>query len=123
MFCNALIGSEFETPSGTLTTLRIRTHSQENGSPPRKSPVYCFHSFTYGAGESVEGEVDESGPSVQTSSIWKDQSYDGDSPNVWHTRTVVESEEDNGSPTFRCAWKWEIETGDFAKSTYVVQAV
>lgn len=120
MFCNALIGSEFETPSGTLTTLRIRTHSQENGSPPRKSPVYCYHSFTYGVGESVEGEVDESGPSAQTSSIWEDQSYDGDSPNVWHTRTVVESEEDNGSPTFRCAWKWEIETGDFALSTYVV---
>ena len=107
-----------ETPSGTITLLHSTgTH---NNSPARESPTYChgFHSFTYGVGgssENVAGEI-KTGPAEENGTVWEEESFDADSPNVWHTRTVVDLE-DNGSPTFRCEWNSETRESGASKGT------
>ena len=98
---------EFETPSGTITTLNVSAETLDSGSPKR-SPVYCFHSFTYGVGgsnENVTALQDGAKTVVQLNgnAAWEDQSFDADSHNVWHTRTVVDPD-DSGSPTILCEW-------------------
>ena len=115
-FVFLLAGDEFETPSGTITTLRLSTGTQDNDSPPRKSPVYCFHSFTYGVGGCNENKAGN-GIFVQNCNVLEDESYDADSSNVLHTRLVVDSEE-NGSPTFRCDWNWGDDESDLLNGIY-----
>ena len=104
-----MIGHEFETPSGTITTISV-SPSAQGGSIPTRSPVYCFHSFTYGVngsnenvaelkdGEKAPAELDETAVSDS-----EDKSFDADSPNVWRTRTVVDPD-DSASPTILCKW-------------------
>lgn len=108
-----LTGDEIETPSGTITSLRLSSGSKDTGSPPRKRPAYCFgfHSFTYDVGGSRE-----KGETGQNNTIWEDESFDADSPNVWQTRTVVDLEE-SGSPTFHCEWNLETEEGGLSNAT------
>ena len=104
-----MIGHEFETPSGTITTISV-SPSAQGGSIPTRSPVYCFHSFTYGVngsnenvaelkdGEKAPAELDETAVSDS-----EDKSFDADSPDVWRTRTVVDPD-DSASPTILCKW-------------------
>jgi len=54
------------------------------------------------------GGSKEKGETGQNNTIWEDESFDADSPNVWQTRTVVDLEE-SGSPTFHCEWNLETE--------------
>lgn len=99
-FCSQLAG-QFETPSGTLTTLRLSAGSEDR----KRSPVYCFHSFTYGVSGSSEtgtGLHDSGKTSAELDSndTCESESFDADSPNVWRTRMVVDPEgTESGSPT------------------------
>ncbi|KAL9980466.1 hypothetical protein ACROYT_G009065 [Oculina patagonica] len=100
-------GHEFETPSGTITTLNVSAGTQDRSSPKR-SPIYCFHSFTYGVGGSNENVAgfqngEKAAVEVNGNAVWEDESFDADSPNVWHTRAVVDPDE-SGSPTILCEW-------------------
>lgn len=102
-----MTGHELETPSGTITTISVSPGTQD-GSSPRRSPVYCFHSFTYGVSGSngkVAGLKDsEKAPAeLNGTAVLEDESFDADSPNVWRTRTVVDPDE-SGSPRFLCEW-------------------
>ena len=103
-----ITGHQFETPSGTITTLVSVSAGTRDSSSPKKSPVYCFHSFTYGVGgsnENVTGLQDGEKTVVELngSAGREGESFDADSPNVWHTRTVVDPDE-SGSPTILCEW-------------------
>jgi len=102
-----LAGHEFETPSGTIT-ISVSPGTTESSSP--RSPVYCFHSFTYGVnglnenvaglrdGEKVPAELNATAVSDE-----EDESFDADSPNVRLTRAVVDPDV-GGSPRIRCKW-------------------
>ena len=95
----------FETPSSTLTTLRLSASSEDTSqtSSPKRSPLYCFHSFTYGVGGlSVTAAGLHYGGKTTTgldgNDVCESESFDADSPNVWRTRMVVDPEE-SWSPT------------------------
>ena len=95
-----MTGHELETPSGTITTINVSPGTQD-ASSPRRSPVYCFHSFTYGLSGSngnAKAPADLNGAAA-----YEDESFDADSPNVRRTRTVVDPDE-SGSPTILCEW-------------------
>lgn len=58
------------------------------------------------------------------STIWEEESFDADSPNVWHTRTVVESDPDeSGSPTILCEWNMGETAENLSNGTLVVPIV
>lgn len=89
---------EFDTPSGLITTTTFHVNSPSSISAPARSPVYCFHSFTYGVDLSSENKGSQAGSLVKCDTIWEEESFDADSANVVRTRTVVDPVE-SGSPT------------------------
>ena len=99
-------GHAFETPSGTITTLRLST-GNEDATSPKRSPVYCFHSFTYGSGPGLH-DGEKTPADLNGNDIWEQDSFDADSPNVWCTRTVVDPDE-CGSPTILHDWNLRTE--------------
>ena len=114
--CSIFVGDEIDTPSGTITTLHLSEGTQ-NAIPSKKSSVYGFHSFTYGVGGSTTNGKKEDGVAVQNATVWEEESFDADSPNVWYTRTVVDLEE-NGSPTFHCKWLSDTEGSGLSNGTW-----
>ena len=93
-----MLAVELDTPSGLITTTTFQVNSPSNISPSARSPVYCFHSFTYGVDLSSENKGSQTGSLVKCDTIWEEESFDADSANVVRTRTVVDPVE-SGSPT------------------------
>ena len=123
-----MTGHEFATPSGKIT-ISVTPGTPDSSSP--RSPVYCFHSFTYGLGGSNENAAglsdDEKAPAELNEaavSDWEDKSFDADSPNVLRTRTVVDPADEVGKPTILCKWNTGetaecLSTGMFASTAVI----